>query len=431
MNKHRFSKQTAVKLQIIIGCFVMIFVGLGFCCGNKSLYLSAITDALDIKRSLFSIKDSIRYVITAILNLFFGTLIQKFGPKKLVAAGFLSLIVYFLICSVATTVWAFYLAGCFLGIGLAWTSTAMSSYLVSLWFHENRGTVNGMILCANGIGSALAAQVVSPILYKTDDPFGYRKVFLLFAVLLLITGFVTVCLIRKPKDDEVSAGKTVKASGNTWVGLGFSEALKRPYFYGTAICIFSLGMCLQGVNSISAAHLLDAGISERLVAIALSTQSILLASAKILTGFFYDKIGIRSTYILCCSCGFGAFLFLANASVGSFGNFSMFAWAVLFALSLPLETVVIPLTVMDLFGEKDFSKILGIFLAMISMGSILASPLANLVYDLFGSYRRLLISLACVMMTVLIIMLVIISKAKRLRKTMEADETQGQAVSTR
>ena len=39
---------------IIMLCFLMIFVGLGFCSTNRSIYLAPITEALDIKRSMFS-----------------------------------------------------------------------------------------------------------------------------------------------------------------------------------------------------------------------------------------------------------------------------------------------------------------------------------------------------------------------------------------
>ena len=142
----------------------MGFVCLGFCSSNKSLYLGAITEALNIKRSLFSINDSFRYVATSVVNLFFGTLIVKFGPRKLVGAGFLCLIASTLIYATATNVAIFYLGGTFLGIGLSWCTTTMVSYLVGRWYPEKRGTVTGFALCANGLGGALAAQILTPII---------------------------------------------------------------------------------------------------------------------------------------------------------------------------------------------------------------------------------------------------------------------------
>lgn len=104
MNLTSMNKQKFIKTAVMAACFSMIFVCLGFCSSNKSVYLSAITEALGIKRSLFSINDSCRYIATAVMNLFFGALIMRFGAKKLVGAGFFCLIVSTLIYANATQV---------------------------------------------------------------------------------------------------------------------------------------------------------------------------------------------------------------------------------------------------------------------------------------------------------------------------------------
>lgn len=77
---------------IVVTCFIMEFVALGFCSSNKSLYLGAITEALNIPRSLFSLNDSVRFLTAAVVNLFFGALIKKLGARKMVGIGFLCLI---------------------------------------------------------------------------------------------------------------------------------------------------------------------------------------------------------------------------------------------------------------------------------------------------------------------------------------------------
>ena len=72
-------------------CFLIIFTALGFCSSTKALFLKPVTDTLGISRSLFSITDSIRHVTNAVLSLFFGNLVMKFGTKKLACAGLLCL----------------------------------------------------------------------------------------------------------------------------------------------------------------------------------------------------------------------------------------------------------------------------------------------------------------------------------------------------
>ena len=80
------------KWVIIAVCFLMVMISLGFASSTRSLFPDEIAEALEVQRSLVSIGDSIRFIATAIVNLFFGTLIVKFGPKKLILAGFLDLL---------------------------------------------------------------------------------------------------------------------------------------------------------------------------------------------------------------------------------------------------------------------------------------------------------------------------------------------------
>ena len=84
-------KNGRLKWWIVAASFIMVFTCLGFCSSTKGLYLAAITEALHLERGLFSINDSIRFLTTAALNLFFGKLIARFGPRKLAMAGFAAL----------------------------------------------------------------------------------------------------------------------------------------------------------------------------------------------------------------------------------------------------------------------------------------------------------------------------------------------------
>lgn len=110
---------------VIIGlCFLMVSVTLGLCSSGRTLYLTAITDALGLPRGAFSLNNTFRYVTVTVLNLFYGPLVKRFGTKKLIVAGFLCLIAFALINSVATTLIGFYIAGILLGVGLFVSASA-------------------------------------------------------------------------------------------------------------------------------------------------------------------------------------------------------------------------------------------------------------------------------------------------------------------
>ena len=132
--KHIKISPQRYRWVIVAASFLMVFVCLGFCSSSKSLYLAAITEALGIKRSLFSINDSCRYIATAVVNLFFGALCARFGSKRLIAAGFACLIASMLLYAYAPNIYLFYLGGVLLGIieifAKAYISTQLSDAIV-------------------------------------------------------------------------------------------------------------------------------------------------------------------------------------------------------------------------------------------------------------------------------------------------------------
>lgn len=410
------SNSSFAKYSVVVAGICMVFVCLGFCSSNKSLYLSAITEALGIKRSLFSINDSVRYIATAIINLFFGTLIAKFGAKKLVAAGFLSLIASTLIYANATQVTTFYIGGAFLGIGLAWTTTTMVSYLVNRWFKENRGTISGIVLCANGLGGALAAQIVTPIIYEEGNAFGYRNAYNLVAVLLLVVGVLVVCFIREPEGPAPAGAGKKKSRGRSWTGITLNEALRKPYFYGAAVCVFLTGMSLQGINGIAGAHLGDVGIDTGFVATVMSIHSIVLCGSKLFAGFSYDKLGLRYSLMICELFGVLSFVALALAGSDGFGIGCAVAWGALSSMALPLETVMVPLIAADLFGEKEYAKLVGLFVSINTAGYALGTPLANVIFDIWKTYVPVLFIFAGIMLCMVVAFVFITGAAEKTRK---------------
>lgn len=406
-------------ILVVAACFCMGFVCLGFCSSNKSLYLGAITEALGIKRSLFSINDSFRYVSTAVVNLFFGTLIVKFGPRKLVGAGFLCLIASTLIYATATDIAVFYLGGTFLGIGLSWCTTTMVSYLVGKWYPEKRGTITGFALCANGVGGAVAAQIVTPMIYEQGNPFGYRNAYYLVAILLAVVGVIATALVHEPKDAKAAPGKK-KARGKSWEGITLQEALRKPWFYGAALCVFVTGMGLQGINGIAGTHLKDVGIDKGVVASILSVHSVVLCFSKFLAGFSYDKLGLRRTLLICEFCGVCSFVALALSGSAGTGIVFAFAWGAVSALALPLETVMVPLIAADLFGEKDHARLMGIFVSINTAGFAFGTPVANAIFDIAGTYVPVLYAIAAAMLAIMVGFWFIINATEKEQKRQAA-----------
>ncbi len=422
MKKTLGAENPRYKWVVAAACFVMIFVGLGFCSSNKSMYLGAITQALGIKRSLFSLNDSFRYIATAVVNLFFGALIGKFGTRKLVGAGFICLVASVTINIFAVQVWQFWIGGVLLGVGMSFCSTTMVSYLVGRWMPEKRGTVTGAILCANGLGGALAAQIISPMINDPANAFGYRRAYTMVAILVLAVGCAVTVFIREPRTLQSDSVQAKKKRGRQWTGITLRQALQKPYFYAAGACVLLTGMALQGIHGIAATHMYDVGLNKNYVATVLSVSSLVLTGSKFLVGFSYDKLGLRITVTISDLFGCAAFLCLAFVGMANVGNVLAMGYGVMASLALPLETVLVPLIAADLFGEKEFAKLLGIFVSLNTAGYALGTPVANLVFEAFGSYSPVLFFFGIMMAVIALVFQFIMNGARKAQKQAETAE---------
>jgi MFS family permease len=237
----------------------------------------------------------------------------------------------------------------------------------------------------------------------------------LVACLLLVVGAVVVLLIREPSEAAPTSLTKKGHKGKKWDGISLSAALRQPYFYAAAGCVFLTGLSLQGINGIAAAHLGDVGIDKSIVATALSIHSVALCISKLLSGVSYDKLGLRVTLLICEVLGMFSFLALAFSGNDPLGVTSAVVWSVLSALAMPLETVMVPLIAADMFGEKDFSKMVGIFVSINTAGYAFGTPIANLIFDQFGTYKPMLFLTAILMLMIAVSFYFIINVAERVR----------------
>jgi MFS family permease len=325
---------------------------------------------------------------TTFINIFFGSLVRKFGVRKLIAAGFVFMAVSALINAHAQTLWAFYAAGIILGFGNALTGTTMGSFIVSRWCQTNVGKLTGLVLSANGIGGAVAAQIITPMIYSEMDPFGYRNAYKMVAVIMVITAVVVTVLMReKPADGSSGITPSQKKTPIfDWEGIPFETAKKRPYFYIMAVCTLLTGMILYGISGTQAPHMRNIQVSPAVIASVVSLSSVLLTFSKVLVGAACDKYGFRPVLLVCHLFSVAAVILIGLITPTSTGIAIAVVASVLIALALPLETIMVPLLVKHLFGAASYAKVLGIYMAFSTVGFAIGSPLTNLSYDILGSY---------------------------------------------
>ena len=430
------------KWVIAVLSGLIIFVGLGWNSGTRSLYTRTVTVLWDIDRAAYSLSTSIRFATTAILSLFFGTMIEKMGAKKMVLCGIGSLFVSCVINSVATELWMFYVAAVFLGTGLAWCTTSLVGFVINRWFTENRGTVTGFVLASNSFGAAVGTQVLSPLIYRDEalvnaveggaavtapgntlfrflgTDFGYQDAYTLVAGVLVMIFIIVVLFYREAPKGHVATGekpgkgKKKPSRAAAWVGMSFAEAVRKPYFYLIVLCVYLTGASLQAANGIAAPHMEDCGITGSMVALAVSLHSLVLSCAKILGGISFDRFGLRKTLLVMHTIGTVSLLLMAFVTSAEQYGLAM-AYELMVSLAMPLETIMLPLIAADLFGDKDYARMMGIMVAVNTFGHATGEPIASLVYETFGSYNLILFVYAGIMAAVLVLFQLVMKRAAK------------------
>lgn len=377
------------KWVILVVCFLMEFICLGFCSSNPGLYTKAVTEALDIKRSLFSLTTSFRFIVQTITALYFGNLVARFGVKKMVGAGLTCLTASVLVRAFATQAFHLFIGSALWGVGIVFSGSTIAGTIVRRWFKQDVGKYTGIVMSANGIGGAVAAQIITPII-NNGEVFGYRKAYLLSAVITLIISIVILIFLKEHPigTSEQTNDKSQKKANNTmWSGIQYDTLKRKPYFYAAVTLVFLTGISLQCIGNVSVVFLNDLNMPSQYIATTVTVSSLCLTFTKMLVGIVYDKKGLRFTLFMCLMSACIAFVLnglLTNSIVGM--AMAMIA-SILINFAAPMETVVIPLMTNDLFGSSSYMKVVGILISANSLGLCLGTPLADIYFDIFGTYR--------------------------------------------
>jgi MFS family permease len=388
----------AEQLILIVVLYVMEGACLGLYSSSRSLFLVAVTESLNISRSVYGLNDSIRFLMSAFMSFFFGMFVSRFGRKTMMLVGFISMIGCMLLYSVAESIVVFYIGSILLGFGMCWTTTSMTGSIAHQCFRNQSGRIVGFIMTAGSLFSAVSVQILSPIIYDETNPFGYRKAFRLMALTIAITGVIVMALYR---DKGTPAPDALKRSPQkSRCTIVQSGVIRNSYFHIVCGCVFMTGFALQGVFGTYAAHLRDVGLDAGTIVNLASLISLSLMVCKFLIGVLHDHSGLSFTTTISYVAG-GIGMFILTTFKGA-GSAMLWVFGALYAVALPLETIIPPLVAADLVGSGDYNRMTGILVAVISFGYAAGSTVTNLTFNLFGSYRPMYLFLGVAMIAIML-----------------------------
>ena len=298
-----------------------------------------------------------------------GMLADRFGARRVAAAGVACLGAALWLASRAHSLemlYASYSIGVGLGVGLVYVPSVGA---VQPWFGANRAFASGLAVA--GIG---AGNIAGPLLAAWwISLFGWRGAYVALAVFSVALGGVAAAVLKTPP----SMGRKGSVPGMDLRTAAKTRSFWLLYASGVASCI---GLFVPMVHLGPFAQ--DAGYTAAQGVTLVSLIGLGSLVGRFAIGGLADRVG-RLPSLAAMYAGLGVML-LVWWMASSWWLLAVFA--LLFGTFYGGYVALMPTLVMDLYGARAVSAIIGWLYTGAGLGTLLGPWLAGVAYDLLGTY---------------------------------------------
>jgi MFS family permease len=299
----------------------------------------------------------------------FGMLADRFGARRVTLAGVACLSMALFLASRARSVEALYITysvGIGIGVGLVYVPSVGA---VQRWFVAHRTLASGLAVA--GIG---AGNIAGPLLAAWwIGLFGWRGAYVALGAFVLAAGGIAAAAMRSspaPGPAQAIAGSTLKA------------ALRTPQFWllYASLILSCIGLFVPMVHL--APYAQDLGYSEAQGVTLVSLIGVGSLLGRFSIGGFADRLG-RERSLAAMYAGLGTMLLVWW---GASAYWLLALFAVLFGMFYGAYVALLPAIVMDLYGARAVSAIIGFLYTGAGIGTLIGPWLAGRAYDVLGAY---------------------------------------------
>lgn len=370
-------KLTKRQWITVFACFLLLAINLGAFNSSTSVYVTPVTDELNFGLGEFTFYRTITSLVGALLMPLYGTLLKKYGIKRVMLISTILQGLFFSLYGFSTELWHFYFIAGLQGLVLNGVSFMSVGVVINKWFDKNKGFAGAIAFSGSGMGTAFLA----PLLTVFVEEHGWRVVmFWVGIVAALIAIPIILFMISDEPEVDKSSGNVKKSSGS---GYTASKAFGMLSFWALAVAFFLLGFSSRGGSVLMQAYLQYQAYTAEFASFIFSMSMILLTVGKLVLGPVYDKFGISvGNFVVCLS------MLLYPIMAYFAGVNEIFPWLYALFLGFGSAGVSVPLTILvsDCFGDRDFVVIFGRLNAIGAIGMAIGAPVIGYIYDFTGNY---------------------------------------------
>ena len=392
---------------VVAGAFVVTLMGFGSAY-TFSAFVETLQHEFGASRGSVSVVFSLAGFLYFALGIVSGPLADRFGPRSLAVGGMLLTGAGLAVAGLAHTLIEVYLAyglGVGLGVGLAYVPALGA---VQRWFVRRRGFASGLAVSGIGVGTLMLPPIASFLIHTV----GWRMSYMLIGAAVAIGGGAMALLIEgdprrrglMPDGDPPSAAVPLKATG---ASIAEAVASRRFVLLYLACFICALGVFVPFVHLTPYAT--DHGVSAAIAVLLIGMIGIGSTVGRFFLGTLADRLGRSPTLVLMHA---GMALSLGIWAVAT-QAWSLAIFALVFGIFYGGWVAVLPAVVMDYFGGRNVSGIIGVLYSSVAFGTLIGPSAAGFAFDRSHSYLLpILVSVAANVVSALLMLIVIRIGAK-------------------
>jgi oxalate/formate antiporter len=319
---------------------------------------------------------SLLIVLQTFFSPFQGWLVDKFGPKLLIATGGVLSGLSWVLSSYASSLTMLYLTyGLVGGLGTGIVYVGVVGQMVG-WFPDRRGFAAGTVAAGYGMGAIVTTFPISNSLAAV----GYQMTLLQYGAIFGLIGLVAA-LGLKPAPTSAAARDTAGTDTATMLGS--------PIFWLMFVMMTLMSTSGLMVTSQMATFAGEFGITKAVIwglgalPLALTIDRFTNGLTRPFFGWVSDYIGRENTMCLAFGLeGVAMALWLATRTDPMLfvllSGVVFFGWGEIFSL--------FPSTLTDTFGTRNATRNYGCLYMAQGIGAIFGGPMASLLHEATGTW---------------------------------------------
>jgi MFS transporter, OFA family, oxalate/formate antiporter len=366
---------------VVAAGFAVTFVGFG-CVYSFSAFIESLQRDFGAARGSVSLVFSLAGFLYFALGAISGPLADRWGSRRVVLAGIVLIGAGLILASFAQSlraVYAAYSLGIGLGVGCSYVP-AMGA--VQRWFVKRRGFASG--LASSGIGAG--TLVGPPFAALLINVWGWRDAYLILGVVAVIIGAGMALFIENdPRDRGLGPdGERAEAQSPSVVPAGASivDAIKSKRFIGLyAACLAcSFGVFVPFVHLTPYAT--DHGIAQSSAVLLVSVIGIGSTVGRFFLGGLADRFGRELSLVgMFAGMALGLVIWVTSTQFWPLAIF-----ALVFGTAYGGWVALLPAVVMDYFGGRNVSGLIGILYTSAGIGTLIGPSVTGYAFDATHSY---------------------------------------------